>query len=122
MGAAGGFGETEIGLYHLFIVGQLDGGTLHRDLAEFQYVTIVGHLQCGACILFDQQNRHAVVAQFSYDVQDFLDDARRQSEAGFIQHQQRRFGHQCAADGQHLPLAAGQGAGQLGASFLEARE
>ncbi len=39
-----------------------------------------------------------------------------------VEHQQLRLGHQRAAHGQYLALAAGQRAGQLGAAFFEARE
>ena len=48
------------------------------------------------------------------------DNLWRQAEAWFVQQQQFRLAHQGAAERQHLPLAAGQGAGGLPAAFGQA--
>ena len=70
--------------------------------------------------MLDQQNRHTGVAQFGNDVQNVAHNARRQTEAGFVQHQQAWLGHQGAPDRQHLALATGQGGGELLAAFAQA--
>ena len=47
------------------------------------------------------------------DVEDLPDQQRRQAQGGLIQEQQPGPGHQGPAQGQHLLLAAAQGAGRL---------
>jgi DNA-binding transcriptional LysR family regulator len=61
-------------------------------------------------------------AQLGDDVEDLAHDQRGQAQARLVEHQQLGLGHQGAAHRQHLPLAAGQRAGQAGAALLEARE
>ena len=51
-----------------------------------------------------------------------LDHCRREAEAWLVEHQQARLAHQRAAEGQHLPLAAGQRAGALTAPLGKPRE
>ena len=50
---------------------------------------------------------------------ELVDHQRRQSQGWLIQHEQPWTGHQSTADGQHLLLPAGQGAGQLLAPFCQ---
>ena len=47
---------------------------------------------------------------------------RGEAQRRLVEQQQLRVGHQRPADGQHLLLAAGEGAGELVAPFLEPRE
>jgi hypothetical protein len=42
------------------------------------------------------------------DLEDLLDELRRQAHRRLVEEQQLRLGHQRAADGEHLLLAAGQ--------------
>jgi hypothetical protein len=51
-----------------------------------------------------------------------LDQQRRQAERGLVQDQQPRLGHQAAADGQHLLLAAAQRAGELPRALAQPRK
>ena len=55
-------------------------------------------------------------------LEHLVDDRRRQAHRGLVEHQHARLGHQGAADGQHLLLAAAHQAGHLAAPFLQARE
>lgn len=45
-----------------------------------------------------------------------------EAEGGFVEDEQAGFGHQAAADGEHLLFAAAHGAGELGEAFGESRE
>ena len=56
------------------------------------------------------------------DVEDLLHQNGSQAHGGLVQHQQLGVGHQGAAHGQHLLLAAGKGTGHLLAPFLQAGE
>ena len=51
-----------------------------------------------------------------------LDQQRRQAERRLVEDQQLRLGHQAAADGEHLLLAARQRAGALRAALVQARK
>ena len=73
-----------------------------------------------SCILFDQQDRNAVAVQVLNDIKDLIHQQRREAHGRLIQHQQLRMAHQGTAHGQHLLLAAGQSAGNLTVSFLQA--
>jgi diguanylate cyclase (GGDEF)-like protein len=114
--------EAEIGFDDARVGGQFGARPGQLDLAGFQHVAVVG--TCSAARAFCSTSRMATPVSFSFgdDAEDFLDDQRRQAEAGLVEHQQLGLGHQGAAHGQHLALAAGQRAGQLGAALFEARE
>jgi hypothetical protein len=51
-----------------------------------------------------------------------FDHGRRKTERRLVEHQKFGVTHQCAADGQHLPLATGHGAGALIAPFSQFRK
>jgi hypothetical protein len=53
---------------------------------------------------------------------DLLADQRRQAFGGFVQDQQLGVGHQRAADGQHLLLAARQLVAEVGRALGQARK
>ena len=53
---------------------------------------------------------------------DLLHHDRREAHGGLVEHEQLGLGHQRAAHGEHLLLAAGEGAGGLLAAFSEDRE
>ena len=47
------------------------------------------------------------------DAEDLLHDDGREAERGLVEHEEARPRHERAADGEHLLLAAGHGAGGL---------
>ncbi len=81
----------------------------------------VGHLQ-DADVALDHEDGHAVGVDLGDDLEDVVHDHRRQPHRRLVDDQQPGAGHQAAADGEHLLLAAGQGPGQLRAAFAKARE
>jgi hypothetical protein len=83
---------------------------------------LVGGRQRPRRVLFHQQDGDAGTRQLMNDAKNFVGNQRRQTEAGFVQQQQARPGHQRTAHGQHLLLAAGQGPGSLVFAFGQAAE
>ena len=59
-------------------------------------------------VLLGNDDGHAAGGQRPDDPLDLLHHDRREAQGRLVQHQQARLGHQAAADGQHLLLAAGQ--------------
>ena len=64
----------------------------------------------------------ALAVDLGDDGKDVLDHQGGQPQGGLVQHHQLGAGHEGPAHGQHLLLAAGQGAGQLPAALLQAGE
>jgi hypothetical protein len=56
------------------------------------------------------------------DLEDLLDHQRREAHGGLVEQQQAGPRQQRAADGDHLLLAAGQGAGHLLQALLDPRQ
>ena len=73
-------------------------------------------------VLLDQQDRNAVGIDAPNQREQFLDQQRRQAERRLVENHQLGFGHQAAADGEHLLLAARQRAGALRTALAQARE
>src|SRR3546814_8006707 len=57
-------------------------------------------------VLFDQKYRYAFLADGADNVKNLADDQRSQTQCRLIEQQKLGFGHQRAAYGQHLLLAA----------------
>ena len=83
----------------------------------------MGELQRVKGVLLDEEHRQAFrLVELGDDVEDLLDDQRREAERRLVEQQQPRPAHQRARDRQHLLLAARQRAAALRRAFLEARE
>jgi hypothetical protein len=87
--------------------------------AALQDVATVGDAQGHASILLDQKNGCALGVDVFDDLENFSHDQRCKAKGGFIEKQEFWTGHQSAADGEHLLLAAGKGAAALVFSFIE---
>ena len=86
---------------------------MHDHAAVLQNVGAVGDFQRLVGVLLDQEHRHTVLAQLFDDVEDLLDDDRRQTQRWLVEQQQLGLAHQRAADGEHLLFTAGHGAAAL---------
>ena len=95
---------------------------MRADAARFQQVGAIHHTQHLADVLLDDQHGEAAGADALHQAEHLLHDHRRQAGGRFVEQQQPGLGHQRAADGAHLLLAARHGAGELVAAFLQARE
>ena len=116
---AGNWSAAQVGFADLVIDQQIGTRVLQHHAAVLQHIATVGHLQRLVGVLLDQEHRHALLADLADDVEDLRDHQRRQAQRGLIQQQQARTGHQRAADGQHLLLAAGHQAGALAGALLQ---
>jgi hypothetical protein len=63
--------------------------------------------------LLDQHDGDALALQLANGREDRLDHARHQPFGRLVEQEQRRLQAQRAGDGEHLLLAAAQGAGDL---------
>ena len=62
--------------------------------------------QCHQRVLLDEQHGRTLPVDLDDDIEDRLDQNRRESHRRFIEQEQRRMRHQRPADRQHLLLAA----------------
>ena len=83
------------------------------DLAVDQDVGAVGDLERAVDVLLDEQDRRPLVAQAGEELEDLVDDDRRQPERRLVEQEQPRARHQRPADREHLLLAAGERARRL---------
>ena len=95
---------------------------MHGDAAVFQHVAVIGHVQGGGGELLHQQHGHALAFQARDDAEHFLDQDGRQAHRRFVEQDHFWVQHDGARHGQHLLLAARQGAGQLVAPLLQTGE
>ena len=79
-----------------------------------------------AGILLHQEDCDIAVADFQELGEDAFHQPGREARRGLVQHQQARADHQCAGNGQHLALAAGETArwqtaltGEIGKEAVE---
>src|SRR5215469_5982245 len=91
--------EPKIGLLEPFVGGEIARGTRQDETPIFQHAGAVGKGQRASDVLLHE---------------DGCD-----TEGGLVQHEQTRPRHEGAADGAHLLLAAGEGAGELARPFAE---
>ena len=70
-------------------------------------------------VLLHQKDRGAVGIDLLDDAEDLLDDDGRKAQGGLVEQEEPGPGHEGAAHGQHLLLAAGQGAALLGDALLQ---
>ena len=119
---AGGFSAAEVGFFHLVALGELFARAAEADGAGLHHVGPVGHGEGHLRVLLHEQYRGAVLVQAADDIEYLLDQDGRKAHRRLVEHEQLGLGHERAAHGEHLLLAAGEGAGHLGAALLEARE
>ena len=70
-------------------------------------------------VLLHEEDRHATPIDLAQDVEDGLDEARREAERRLVEDQERRARHERAPDRHHLLLAAREGAGDLPPAFSQ---
>src|SRR3989440_7103633 len=83
------------------------------DAPGLQHVAAIGDGEGLGGVLLDQQDGRALAVDVTNDVEDLVDEDRRQSQRGLVEEQHLGLGHQPAGDGQHLLLASGEGAANL---------
>src|SRR5438128_407707 len=114
--------EPEIGLPHAVVVQELAARAAHDDAAVLEHVGALRDLERHGDVLLDQQDGEAALVEEVDGAQHLLHHQRGEAERGLVEHDELGRTHQAAADGEHLLLAAGHGAGDLRAALLEPRE
>src|SRR3954451_5368703 len=89
-----GSGHAEVGVLHRRIVQQLRAGAGFDDPAGLQHVRPVRPGQCLLRVLLDQQDGRALLVDFHDDVEDLLDQHRRQAHRRLVQQEQFRPAHE----------------------------
>ena len=96
---------------------------VHDDAAVFHHVGVRRHVQGELGVLFHEQDGDLLLCVESRDdVEDLVDQQRRQPHGRLIQQDQLGAGHQRPAHHGHLLLAAADEAGDLVALLLQPRE
>ncbi|MGY4375180.1 hypothetical protein ACVWZ3_002819 [Bradyrhizobium sp. i1.3.6] len=98
------------------------GRTFADDLAAFEQVEVVDHLQRRLDVLLDQQHRQAAIDQQADAGEQVGDQPGREARGRLVQHQHARAGEQGAPDREHLPFAAGECCALVRTALGEARE
>src|ERR1039457_2459028 len=111
----------EIGRAHFGPRQELRAGALHGDRSVDHHIAAVSELQRMKSVLLDEKDRQSLaLVEIGDDLEDLLDDERRQTERRLVQEQKTRPAHQRPRDRQHLLLAAGKRSAALGRALLEA--
>ncbi len=91
-------------------------------MTVFHHIAAIGQLERLVGVLLDQEDGYAISAQLFDDVEDLLNDDRRQSQRRLVKQQQLGLAHQCTGNGEHLLFAAGHGAATLLETLLQSWE
>ena len=98
-------------------------GRPDSDTSPFEEtIEAVGNGERAGDVLLDHDHRHAALAHLGNDLVEFVDDARRETEADLVAEQQARIGEQRPAERDHLLLSAREFARMAAAPLLEHRE
>ena len=119
--AAGGAGD-EHRAQDVGPLEQLGGRALEAHLALLHEHGPLGQVEGHVDRLLDDHDRRAAAVDLAHDLEQLADDGRRQAERQLVDHEQLGPGHERAAEGEHLLLAAGEVAGHLARALLEDRE
>src|ERR671918_696122 len=98
---------------HRLIGPQLGGRGVVAHGALLHDVDALGDPERERHVLLDQENRHALAAKHLDDLADVGDHARHQPLSRLVEQDDLRLQHHGAGDGQHLLLAAREGAAGL---------
>ena len=108
---------------HLGPFADLPALALEDDPPRLEHVGALAEVEGEKRVLLDQQDRDVLlVVQPAQELDELLDDERRQAERELVDRERARLGHQRSADRDHLLLAAGRAARGAVAELVELRE
>src|SRR5574338_1661722 len=123
LAARAAFLDAEIELADVFLLAQRRATVLHDDAPVLEHVAVVGGVERHVGVLLDQQHRRPALAVDAHDdVEDFLGELGRKPEAGLVEQDQPRRGHDRARDRQHLLLATREQSCVLRRALAQDRE
>src|SRR5215510_15375415 len=106
--------DAEIELLDVVLLEQARAGILHHDAPHLQHVAVVGEVEGHVGVLLHEEDGHALLAvDAADDLEDVLDELGREAEGGLVEKHHLGPGHEGTTDGEHLLLAAGEGARAL---------
>src|SRR5438094_5493416 len=120
---SGARGDAEIELLDVLVRCELGGGTVHDHAAVLEDVAVIGVAQRDVGVLLREQKTHLLLLiEALHDLEDLLDDLRRESHRRLVEQDHARTGHQRAPEGGHLLLAPRGVAGERAAPLLQLRK
>src|SRR6267378_1127742 len=96
---------------------------VEHDAAGLQHVAAVAQLEGLDHALLDEEDGQPALPPDAVDrLEDLLDDARPEPLRRLVEQEQVGLGHEAATEREHLLLAAGERAGELGAARSQERK
>src|SRR6266511_4565777 len=95
------------------VVPEIRGSGVMAHHTLLHDVDALARLEGERHVLFHQQDRDTVAVECVDDLADLRDHARHQAFRGLVEQDDLRLQHHGAGDGEHLLLAAGEGAAGL---------
>src|SRR4029077_14404585 len=114
--------DSEIRLANAVTRQELGGAAGGVDAARLEQVRAIDHPEHLLHVLLDDQHGQTAGPDAIDQLEDLLDQNRRQPSGRLVEQEQLRLGHQRPADRAHLLLAARHAAGELMASLTHPRE
>ena len=93
-----------------------------RDRSRLEHECTMGTGERLVRVLLDQKDRRALLVDLRDDLEDLLDELRRETHRRLVKQQEARLRHQRPADREHLLLTTGHRAALLGPPFRETRK
>ena len=100
--------EAEVYLLNLLVLAQGLRVVGENDVPRLHHVAAVGRVEGHQRVLLDEEDGRSLVVDLTDDLEDLLDEDRREAHRGLVEHQELRLRHQRAADRAHLLLTAGE--------------
>src|SRR5215210_2151063 len=114
--------RSQVRLLDLGVLAQRGRLVGQRHGAGLEHVGPLRHVKREVRVLLDEQDRRALPVDLRDRLVDALDKDRCNPHRRLVEQEQRRLGHQGAADSEHLLFATGHRAALLALALLEARE
>src|SRR5437867_4425295 len=92
---------------------ELGGGAVKGDVARLEEIDAVGQLEGHGGVLLDEDDGEAAARQLADGARDLAHDDGSEAERRLVEEEALGLGHEPAPDGEHLLLAARQGAAAL---------
>src|SRR3954453_1103842 len=112
-------GLAEIRLADALVVCEARGGVRQCDAPGLEHVAAVGDLERRAGVLLHQQDRRPVLVDLLDDLEDLVDQDRREAHRRLVEQEQPGARHQRTADRTHLLLSARQRPRLLRSALLQ---
>src|ERR1700674_2003777 len=114
--------QPHIGAADQIVVLELGRGAGQPDAPDLEQVGAVDDVEHLGDVLLDDEHGETLGADATDEIEHLLDDQGGETCGRLVHQQEFRARHQGAADGDHLLLAARQGAGELARALREPRE